>query len=90
MIFNSSLPLLHDLPLILVPSIAVIAVLAFFDFVFCHDNHGVVLTTHPLLAPRSLMSGAIPLLPLWVFGACYRVNFTTMAILSVSERFYKC
>jgi hypothetical protein len=33
--------------LILVPSIAVVAVLAFFDFAFCHDNHGMVLPTHP-------------------------------------------
>jgi hypothetical protein len=32
-----------------------------------------VLTTHPLLAPRSRMSRAIPLL--WAFGACYRANY---------------
>jgi hypothetical protein len=29
----------------------------------------------PLLAPMSRMSGAIPLLPLWDFGAWYRINF---------------
>jgi hypothetical protein len=29
---------------------------------------GVVLTTHPLLAPRSGKSRAIPLPPLWAFG----------------------
>jgi hypothetical protein len=28
----------------------------------------------PLLAPRSRMSRAIPLLPVWVLGACYRAN----------------
>jgi hypothetical protein len=28
----------------------------------------------PLLVPRSRKSRAIPLLPLWAFGACYRVN----------------
>jgi hypothetical protein len=28
----------------------------------------------PLLAPRSRISRAIPLLPLWAFGACYRAN----------------
>jgi hypothetical protein len=33
---------------------------------------GVVLTTHPQLAPGSRMSRAIPLLPLWAFMACYR------------------
>jgi hypothetical protein len=32
----------------------------------------------PLLAPRSRMSIAIPLLPLWVFGASYRANFTLL------------
>jgi hypothetical protein len=35
------------------------------------SGRGVVLTTHPLLAPRSRMSRAIPLLPLC---ACYRVT----------------
>jgi hypothetical protein len=31
---------------------------------------------HPtLLAPRSRMSRAIPLLPLWAFGACYMAKF---------------
>jgi hypothetical protein len=34
------------------------------------------LTTHPLLVPWSRMSRAIPLLPLWAFGAFYKVNFT--------------
>jgi hypothetical protein len=38
---------------------------------------GVVLTTHPLLAARSRMSRAIPLLPLSGPSlACYRVTFT--------------
>jgi hypothetical protein len=36
---------------------------------------GVVLITHPLQTPRSRMSSAIPLLPLWAFGACYRAKF---------------
>jgi hypothetical protein len=35
---------------------------------------GVVLTTHPLLASKSRMSIAIPLLPLWALGDCYRAN----------------
>jgi hypothetical protein len=30
----------------------------------------------PILAPRSQISGAIPLLPLRAFRACYRVKFT--------------
>jgi hypothetical protein len=30
-----------------------------------YGARGVVLTTHPILAPRSRMSRAIPLLPLW-------------------------
>jgi hypothetical protein len=30
----------------------------------------------PFLVLRSRMSIAIPLLPLWAFGACYRTNFT--------------
>jgi hypothetical protein len=34
----------------------------------------------PLLAPRSRMSRAIPLLPLWPVGACYRVNFTLQIV----------
>jgi hypothetical protein len=33
-------------------------------------------STHPLLAARSRMSRAIPLLPLWAIGAFYRANFT--------------
>jgi hypothetical protein len=40
------------------------------------SGRGVTLTPHPLLMPRSRMSGAVPLLPLWAFGACYRANFT--------------
>jgi hypothetical protein len=32
----------------------------------------------PLLAPRLRKSGAIPLLPIWAFGDCYRVNFTLL------------
>jgi hypothetical protein len=40
------------------------------------NGRGVVLTTHPLLAPRSWVSRTIPLLPLLAFGACYRANFT--------------
>jgi hypothetical protein len=39
-------------------------------------GRGVVLTTHPLLVPRSRMSRAIPLFHLWAFGACYRAKFT--------------
>ena len=35
---------------------------------------GVALTIHPHIAPK-LKSIAIPLLPLWAFAACYRVNF---------------
>jgi hypothetical protein len=38
---------------------------------------GVVLTTHALLAPRSQMSGAIPLLPFW---ASYRAKFTFILV----------
>jgi hypothetical protein len=41
---------------------------------------GVVLTTHPLQAPRSRMSRAIPRLPLWAFGDGYRANFTYIYI----------
>jgi hypothetical protein len=40
------------------------------------NGRGVVLTTHLHLAPRSRMSRAIPLLPIWVFEACYRANCT--------------
>jgi hypothetical protein len=40
------------------------------------NGRGVVLTTHPLLAPRSWVSMTISLLPLLAFGACYRANFT--------------
>jgi hypothetical protein len=32
------------------------------------SSRGMVLTTHPLLAPRLRMSRAIPLLPLWALG----------------------
>ena len=35
---------------------------------------GVVLTTHPHLAPRSWKGRAIPLLTLWAFVSCYREN----------------
>jgi hypothetical protein len=35
---------------------------------------GVTLTTHPHLVPRSWKRRAIPLLPLWVHVACYRVK----------------
>jgi hypothetical protein len=41
---------------------------------------GMVLTTHPLLVPRSRMSRAIPLLPLWAFGACHSANFTFQVV----------
>jgi hypothetical protein len=34
------------------------------------------LTTHPHLEPRLRISRAIPLLPLWAFVACFRVNFS--------------
>jgi hypothetical protein len=40
------------------------------------SGRGVVLTTHAPLALRSQMSGAVPLLPLWAFGECYRANCT--------------
>jgi hypothetical protein len=33
-----------------------------------YRGRGVVLTTHPLLAPKSGMGRAIPLLSLWAFG----------------------
>jgi hypothetical protein len=33
------------------------------------SGRGVVLTTHPLLAPRSRKGRAIPLSPLWAFGS---------------------
>jgi hypothetical protein len=36
----------------------------------------VVLITHTILALRSRKSRAIPLLPLFAFEACYRVNVT--------------
>jgi hypothetical protein len=34
-----------------------------------YSGRGVMLTTHPLLAPRSGKIRAIPLLPLWAFGS---------------------
>jgi hypothetical protein len=37
----------------------------------------------PILAPRSRMSGAVPLLPLWSFVACYRAYI----FLNFSESF---
>jgi hypothetical protein len=37
---------------------------------------GMVLTTCPLLAPRSQMNRAIPLPPLWSFWVCYRAKCT--------------
>jgi hypothetical protein len=37
------------------------------DFSQRKSGRGVVLTTHPLLAPRSRECRVIPLLPLWVF-----------------------
>jgi hypothetical protein len=39
-------------------------------------GRGVVLTTHPHLAPRLRMSRAIPLHPSRPMVACYRVTFT--------------
>jgi hypothetical protein len=42
------------------------------------SGRGVVVTTHPHLTPRSRMSRAIPPLPLWAFGACYRVIYTLL------------
>jgi hypothetical protein len=36
----------------------------------------VALTTRPYLAPRLRKEHAIPLLPLWAFVACSRINFT--------------
>ena len=38
----------------------------------------------PHLAPRLRKSGAIPLLPLWVFVACYRANCTFYVIIYLS------
>ena len=35
-----------------------------------------MLTTHPIYRRGERKSRAIPVLPLWVFVACYRVNFT--------------
>jgi hypothetical protein len=51
----------------------------------CRD---VVLTTHPLLAPRSRMSRAILYSPSRTLVACYRVNFPLPynEIRSVTER----
>jgi hypothetical protein len=46
------------------------------------SGRGVTLTPHPLLMPRSYISRAIPLLPLWAvrpvqsLSACTRVTFT--------------
>ena len=39
-------------------------------------GRGVLLTTHPLLVPRSWKSRAIPLPTLWAFVTCYRANCT--------------
>ena len=36
-------------------------------------GQAVTLTTHPYLLPRSRKSRAIPLFPLWVLVACYKV-----------------
>jgi hypothetical protein len=43
-------------------------------------RRGVALITHPLLAPRSRMGRAIPLLPLSALGGVYRVNHTFLHI----------
>jgi hypothetical protein len=45
------------------------------------SGRSVVLTTHSLLAPRSSMSRAIPLLSLW--APCYRMTFTLPNITNV-------
>ena len=39
-------------------------------------GRGLLLTTHPLLEPRSWKSRAIPLPTLWAFVVCSRVTFT--------------
>jgi hypothetical protein len=41
---------------------------------FSKPGRGVVLTIHPLLAPRSSMSSAIPLLPLWALCGLLQGN----------------
>jgi hypothetical protein len=48
-------------------------------------GRGVVLTTHPLLAPRLRMSRAIPLLPSRPMVACYRVTFTLQEITKATN-----
>jgi hypothetical protein len=53
---------------------------------------GVVLTTHPVLAPRSRMSRAIPLLPLWalcglLYGDLYLYLYKCTWQLPVSDYF---
>jgi hypothetical protein len=53
------------------------------------SGRGVVLTTHLLLTTRSRMSGAIPLLPLWAFGACYRAKFLLLTIVGFLRIMYR-
>jgi len=53
---------------------------------------GVLLTTHPLLEPRSWKSRAIPLPPLWattgpVTGLHYPVLFHAFYLFSISENY---
>jgi hypothetical protein len=49
------------------------------------SDRGVVLITHPLLAPRSRKGRAIPVLPLWAFGSVtgYRFTFTSYPYMIV-------
>ena len=44
-------------------------------------GRGVLLTTHPLLVPRSWKSTAIPLPTLWATQACNRDYFTFLPLL---------
>jgi hypothetical protein len=47
-----------------------------------YSGRGVVLTTHPLLVPRSRKSRAIPLPPLWAFGSV--TGYLYLLLISVS------
>lgn len=61
------------------PKLPVGCVLCFFLEV---KGWGVKLTTHPILAPRLSMGGAIPLLPPYTFLASTAENLFTVAFLS--------
>ena len=53
------------------------------------SGRGVVVTTHPYLAPMS-KSRTIPLRPFWVFIACSRATFTLFYMLQPCASYSNC